>query len=109
MLRYYLKTPPLKKILQFQNRTCFIIKNTKSNHSLTNDWWKNKKSTSKENPNLFLKISPLNKTQDWQKTAKLLQKNFKPEIKPMIKNLQDKHYQLENQQPKGAKIAASIR
>ena len=35
--------------------------------------------------------------------------NFKPEIKPMIENLQDELYQLENKQAKGAKLRASIR
>ena len=29
MLKYFLKIPPLKKILQFQERICFFIKNTK--------------------------------------------------------------------------------
>ena len=31
MLRYFLKTLPLKKILQFQDRICSCIKNTKNN------------------------------------------------------------------------------
>ena len=35
--------------------------------------------------------------------------NFKPEIKPMIENLQDELYQLENKQAKGAKLRANIR
>ena len=35
--------------------------------------------------------------------------NFKPEIKLMIENLQDKLYQLENKQAKGAKLIADIR
>ena len=35
--------------------------------------------------------------------------NFKPEIKPMIKNLQHELYQLENRQAKGAKVRANIR
>ena len=30
-LRYFLKTPPLKKILQFHEKNCFFIKNTKNN------------------------------------------------------------------------------
>ena len=33
----------------------------------------------------------------------------KPEIKPMIENLQDKVYQLDNKQAKGAKLRANIR
>ena len=36
-------------------------------------------------------------------------KNFKPEIKSIIKNLQDKLYQLENKQAKGTKLRAKIR
>ena len=35
--------------------------------------------------------------------------NFKPEIKPMIENLQDELYQLENKQATGAKFCANIR
>ena len=34
---------------------------------------------------------------------------FKPEIKPMIENLQDELYQLENKQAKGVKLRANIR
>ena len=36
-------------------------------------------------------------------------RNFKPEIKPMIKNLQHELYHLENRQAKGAKLRANIR
>ena len=32
---------------------------------------------------------------------KLIQKKFEPEIKPIIENLQDELYQLENKQSKG--------
>ena len=35
--------------------------------------------------------------------------NFKPEIKSIIKNLQDELYQLENKQAKGAKLRARIK
>ena len=35
--------------------------------------------------------------------------NFKPEIKPMIENLQDDLYQLENNQAKSVKLCANIR
>ena len=35
--------------------------------------------------------------------------NFKSEIKPMIENLQDELYQLENKQPKSANVRANIR
>ena len=34
---------------------------------------------------------------------------MKPEIKPIIQNLQDEPYQLQNKQTKGAKLGANIR
>ena len=37
------------------------------------------------------------------------EENFKLEIKPMIENLQDELYQLENKQAKWAKLRANIR
>ena len=41
---------------------------------------------------------------------KLVQKeNFEPKIKPMIENLQNELYQLENKQAKDAKLRTSIR
>ena len=40
MLRYSLKPPPLKKILQFQDRICFfLLKPQKNLHSSASDWW----------------------------------------------------------------------
>ena len=58
MLRYYLKTPQLKKILQFQDRICFLIlKTQKNNHSSASDWWENTKSSFKENARTFSKNS----------------------------------------------------
>ena len=57
MLRYYLKTPPLKEILQFQDRNCFFIKKTKNNHSSASEWWKNTKSSFKDNARTFSKNS----------------------------------------------------
>ena len=35
--------------------------------------------------------------------------NFKPEIKSIIKNLEDELYQLENKQAKGAKLRDKIK
>ena len=35
--------------------------------------------------------------------------NFEPKIKPLIENLQNELYQLENKQAKGAKLRANIR
>ena len=41
---------------------------------------------------------------------KLVQKeNFEPKTKPMIENLQNELYQLENKQAKCAKLRANIR
>ena len=37
------------------------------------------------------------------------QTNFKPEIKPIIENLQDELYLLQNKQAKGAKLCADTR
>ena len=55
-----------------------------------------------------LKIQPLKEIlefQDWKRGYQIYtKKKFKPEIKPIIKNLQDELYQLENKQAKGAKF-----
>ena len=62
--------------------------------------------------NSFLKIPPLEKIlefQDRKKTRKLYKKeNFKPEFKPVIENLQDEVFQLENKQAKHAKMGANV-
>ena len=61
----------------------------------------------------FLKISSLMKIlisrlkEDYETSIK--KENFKPEIKPMIENLQDELYQIENKQAKGAKLRANTR
>ena len=56
MLRYYLKTQPLKKILQFQDKIFFfLLKSQKNNHSSTSDLWENTKSSFKENAGTFSK------------------------------------------------------
>ena len=39
----------------------------------------------------------------------LHKKNFKPEIKPTVENLQKELYQLENKQAKGDKVCTNIR
>ena len=44
-----------------------------------------------------------------KKVRNLYEKKFKPQIKPIIKNLQDEFYQLEKKQTKGAKLRATIR
>ena len=60
-----------------------------------------------------LKIQPLKEILEFQYWKRgyetYTKKKFKPKIKPIIKNLQDELYQLENKQAKGAKLRASIR
>ena len=60
-----------------------------------------------------LKLQPLKEIlefKDWKRSYETYKKKkFKPEIKPMIKNLQDELYQLENKQAKGAKLPPTIR
>ena len=60
-----------------------------------------------------LKIQPLKEVLEFQHSKRgyeiYTKKNFKPEIKPFIKNLQDELYQLENKQAKGAKLRRTIR
>ena len=53
----------------------------------------------------FLKISPLKKILEFQNWRK----DYKPEIKPMMENLQDELYQLENKQVEGAKLRVNMR
>ena len=62
---------------------------------------------------LFLKVPPLKKILEFQnqkkKTMKLVQKeNLEPKIKPIIENLQNELYQLENKHTKGAKKAPKL-
>ena len=97
MQRYFLTTPPLKKILQFQERICLFFLKTQKTTSSASVWWGNSKSSFKENARTFsktstnqeIRISKLKK-----KTMKFVQKeNFEPKIKPMIENLRDELYQ----------------
>ena len=61
----------------------------------------------------FLNIPQLKKIYNFKNEIRLQnlykKENFKPEIKPMIENLQDELYQLENKQTKGAKLRANMR
>ena len=67
MPRYYLKTPSLKKILQFQTRICFfLLKTQKNNHSLASDLWENTKCIFKVNARTFSNIQLLNKVLGFQ-------------------------------------------
>ena len=64
-------------------------------------------------PEHVLKTQPLKEIlefQDWKRGHEnYTKKKFIPEIKPIIKNLQDKVYQLENKQAKGSELCATIR
>ena len=114
MVRYFQKIPPLKKILQLEDRTCFFIKNTKNKHSLASEWWGNSKSGCKENARTVSKnyttrekIKILRLKKDCETYIK--KRNFKPEIKPMIEIWQDELYQLENKRGKVDKVHANFR
>ena len=48
ILRYFLRLPPLKKILQLQDRISFCIEHTIKNHSSASDWWGNAKFSFKD-------------------------------------------------------------
>ena len=62
---------------------------------------------------MFLKFNHSRKYQNFgtEKEVKkpIRKKKFKPELKPIIKNLQDELYELENKQGKGAKLLPTIR
>ena len=73
MLRYYLKTPPLKKILQFQAKFDFLLK-TQENHCPASDWWENTKSSFKENSRTFSKNSTTKKNIRLKEDCKTIQK-----------------------------------
>ena len=79
---------------------CFFVSNRKNNHSSVSDWWENTKSRFKEDTRFFSGNIYFFKKIEFsteKKTANLYKKdNFKPQIKPMIENLPDELYQLEN-------------
>ena len=57
MLELFLTVPPLKKILQFQERICFFFLKTQKTTSSASVWWGNSKSSFKENTRAFSKSS----------------------------------------------------
>ena len=91
-----LTVPPLKKIIQFQERICFFSQQHKqqplhqvSDGETSNLVWKRMLE-------IFLKVPLLKKLefQNQKKTMKFVQKeNFEQKAKPMIENLQDELYQ----------------
>ena len=97
MLKLFLRVPPLKKILQFQERMCFFFLKTQKTTSSANAWRGNSKSSFKENARAFSKSSITQEIRiskpKKNKTMTCAQKeNFEPKIKPMIENLQDEFY-----------------
>ena len=97
MLEFFLTVSPLKKILQFQERICFFFLKAQNTTSSASVWWGNNKSSFKENAITFSKSSitqEIRISKPKTKTMKFVQKeNFEPKIKLMIENLQDKLYQ----------------
>ena len=57
MLELFLTVPPLKKILQFQERICLFFLKTQKTTSSASVWWGNSKSSFKENARTFSKSS----------------------------------------------------
>ena len=91
-----------------------ILSTKKSNYSSPSVWWEYTKSQIKDNARLFAKNSTKQENIRISRLKKRLRnlykkENFKPEIKPMIQNLQDKLYTLESKQAKGTKILANIK
>ena len=78
----------------------FFIKTQKGNHPLASHYWEYIKFSFKEMLGHFLNNSSTNRISRLKKRLRNLYKNqiFKPEIKPMIRNLWDELYQLENKQ-----------
>ena len=88
------------------------MKRPKNSHTSASDRWEYIKCCFKENAKIFPKscttqenITTLRLKEDYKTYTK---KNFKPEVKPMIENLQDELYQLEKTQGKFAKLRANI-
>ena len=57
MLELFLTVPPLKKILQFQERICFFFLKTQKTTSSASVWWGKSKSSFKGNARTFSKRS----------------------------------------------------
>ena len=92
----------------------FLLKRQKTTNLQRVTSWNKPNLVLKRMEGYFLNIPTLKKLlefQDWKKDNEAYTKkwNFKPEIKPLIENLQDEFYQLENTQGKDAKLLANIR
>ena len=103
-------TPPHLRY-HYGKKLLFLLNN---NHSSASDWWENTKSSFKGNPRTFSKNSTaqenigISKLKEDCKTY-TKKKNFQPEIQPIVENLQNEFYQLEDKQAKGAKLGTTIR
>ena len=88
MLRYFLKTPPLNKILQFQKKFAFLLKTQKTTSSAS-VWSGNNKFSFNENARTFSKSFTTQEntriSKPKKKAMKFVQKeNFEPKIKSVI-------------------------
>ena len=90
LIAYKKKTCMLAWVLH-SCRLFFVVEKTKHNHSSSSDWWENSKSSFKKMVELFLKIQENIRISILKRRLLNLYKkeNFKPEIKPIIENLQD--------------------
>ena len=89
------------------------LKKKENGFSTPTYWWEYIKSKIKDNTRSFAKNSTRQENIRISRLKKRLRnlykkENFKPEIKPMINNLQDELYILESKQAQGAKIRANI-
>ena len=94
ILRYFLKIPPLKKYYNFKKELLFLLKTHKNNLSPESDWWRNTKSSFKENARILSKNPTTQTNIKIFRLKRRLQnlykiENFKLEIKPMIEKLQE--------------------
>ena len=89
----------------------FILKTKKTKSSSTSDWWEYTKCQIKDNARTFSKTSTkqenIRNSRLKTRLPNLYKKeNFKPEIKPVVNNLQDKLFSLESNPARGTKIGA---
>ena len=100
------RTDPILQDPSDRGRGSYIL-------STASDWWEYTKSCFNGNAKISSKNSTTQENINFKTKIRLQnlckKENFKPEIKPMIENLQDELYQLENKQEKGAKLRANIR
>ena len=86
ILRYFLKTPPLKKILQFQEKKLLSLLKTPKTTSSASFWLGNIKSSFKKNAKTFSKISTTQKTIRISRPKKRLQNLCEKKISNLKSN-----------------------